>query len=110
MAGALKRGQSHDLKNWQAEAAEACLRRQYARLINGMMAKLSRHLGKDGQWMQRQVQRRLKTGRELEKKARESSDSYSAKDSYSAREWHMCLQEPYNPSEENDVQKRRARR
>lgn len=52
-----------------------------------------------------QVQRRLKTGRELEKKARESSDSYSAKDSYSAREWHMCLREPHNPSEENDVQK-----
>lgn len=51
-----------------------------------------------------QVQRRLK-GRELEKKARESSDSYSA------RKWHMCLQEPNNPSEGNDVvQKRRARR
>lgn len=53
MAGALKRGQSHDLQNWQAEAAEACLRRQYARLMNGMTAKLSRHLGKDDQWMQR---------------------------------------------------------
>lgn len=39
MAGALKRGQSHDLENWQAEATEACLRRQGARLINGMRAE-----------------------------------------------------------------------
>lgn len=52
-----------------------------------------------------QVQRRLKKGRKLEEKARESSDSYSA------REWHMCVQEPHNPNEGNDVvQKRRARR
>lgn len=46
-----------------------------------------------------------------EKGARNSSDSYSAKDSYSATEWHMCLWEPYNPSEGTDVvQKRRAKR
>lgn len=79
-------GTSHDLENWQAEATEACLRRQYARLINGMRAELSRHLGRQSvdAKARGQVQRRLKKERELEKKAGESTDSYSAKDSYSA--------------------------